>query len=196
MITVRYARQAPRDNSKEPRSKSRSGTQPGAVDSSNPQDAGQTLTYAQPAGPMIPGGSSGSTPSARSALAETAWADGPSADEAEGLAAVRPILEAEQWKALDAYAPAAVDALLAVAASTGDSVMLEAARASGLVGESLEESETGTAVPRRIRAVWRLLCANPQHRVIADDWLARALVESPGAVVRLSKLATPLEKEK
>jgi hypothetical protein len=95
------------------------------------------------------------------------------------------MLEAPQWKALDAYAPAAVDALLAVAARTGDSVMLEAARASGLVGESLEDSETGTAVPRRIRAVWRLLCANPQHRAIADDWLARALVESPGAVVRL-----------
>jgi len=95
------------------------------------------------------------------------------------------MLEPGQWKALDAYAPAAVDALLAVAARSGDSVMLEAARASGLVGESLEDSETGTAVPRRIRAVWRLLCANPQHRAIADDWLARALVESPGAVVRL-----------
>jgi len=131
------------------------------------------------------GGSFGSAPSAGSALAETSWADASSADGAAAPPAVRPMLEAAQWKSLDAYAPAAVDALLAVAARTGDSAMLEAARASGLVGESLEESETGTAVPRRIRAVWRLLCANPQHRAIADDWLARALVESPGAVVRL-----------
>ncbi|NBW44755.1 MAG: ankyrin repeat domain-containing protein [Betaproteobacteria bacterium] len=185
MITVRYARQAPRDNPKDPRSKTRAGTQPGAADPSNAQDAGQTLTYAQPGGPVIPGGSAGSAPSAGSALAEAAWADASSADDSAAPRVVRPMLEAAQWKALDAYAPAAVDALLAVAARNGDSVMLEAARASGLVGESLEDSETGTAVPRRIRAVWRLLCANPQHRAIADDWLARALVESPGAVVRL-----------
>ena len=179
MITVRYARQAPRDNPKDPRSKARSGAQAGTVDPSNASDAGQALTYALPAGPAIPAEPAGS------ALSENAWVDATSADNPAAPPAVRPMLEAAQWKALDAYAPAAVDALLAVAARTGDSVMLEAARASGLVGESLEESETGTAVPRRIRAVWRLLCANPQHRAIADDWLARALVESPGAVVRL-----------
>ena len=185
MITVRYARQAPRDNPKDSRSKTQTGTPPGAADPSKVQDAAQTLTYAQPAGPVMPVGSTAPARSAGSALPEAAWADASSADDSAAPPAVRPMLEAAQWKALDAYAPAAVDALLAVAARTGDSVMLEAARASGLVGESLEESETGTAVPRRIRAVWRLLCANPQHRAIADDWLARALVESPGAVVRL-----------
>jgi len=185
MITVRYARQAPRDNPKDSRSKTQIGTPPGAADLSKAQDAAQTLTYAQPAGPVMPVGSTAPARSAGSALPEAALADASSADDSAAPPAVRPMLEAAQWKALDAYAPAAVDALLAVAARTGDSVMLEAARASGLVGESLEESETGTAVPRRIRAVWRLLCANPQHRAIADDWLARALVESPGAVVRL-----------
>lgn len=185
MITVRYARQAPRDNPKDPRSKARSGAQSGTTDTTNGQDAGQALTYAQPAGPgPFIGSTNVATGSTASAGSEGAWTDAP-ADESAAPPAVRPMLEPAQWKALDAYAPAAVDALLAVAARTGDSIMLEAARGSGLVGESLEESETGTAVPRRIRAVWRLLCANPHHRAIADDWLARALVESPGAVVRL-----------
>ena len=186
MITVRYARQAPRDNPKDPRSKARSGAQSGTTDPTNGQDAGQALTYAQPAGPGPSVGSTTvATGSTASAGSEGAWTDAPPADDSAAPPAVRPMLEPAQWKALDAYAPAAVDALLAVAARTGDSIMLEAARGSGLVGESLEESETGTAVPRRIRAVWRLLCANPHHRAIADDWLARALVESPGAVVRL-----------
>ena len=188
MITVRYARQAPRENpAPNPRANARSGkaSGPGARDNapgpmpSDAQGATQALTYAQPGGVIPPGASDGA------AFAATGWTESLSVDDPVTTPTVRPMLEPEQWKALDAYAPAAVDALLAVAARSGDSVMLEAARASGLVGESLEDSETGTAVPRRIRAVWRLLCANPQHRTIADDWLARALVESPGAVVRL-----------
>ena len=204
MITVRYAREAPRDppgkggrksgagessdsaagapfgpastgRSAQETSGGRAGRAASGAVSGSPDNASGALTYSQP----TPGGAN------RGGRGEPQWPDALDAEPTPQAGLTRPVLEPSQWKSLDAYAPAAVDALLAVAARTGDAVMLDAARASGLVGETLEESESGTAVPRRIRAVWRLLCANAQHQSIADEWLGRALVESPGAVVRL-----------
>ena len=194
MITVRYARNAPPEKQR-PGGRSSAGAAESspkgapAVAAAVSQQEVQEPILGVDADPMRRGQANSATSSdsgsQQGGAGGTGWRKVD--PDAEGISAgvIRPQLDIAQWQALDSYAPAAVDALLAVAAGSGDAVMLDSARAAGLVGESLEESESGTAVPRRIRAVWRQLRDNPQHKVIAEEWLGRALVESPGAVVKL-----------
>jgi hypothetical protein len=147
MITVRYARNAPPEKQR-PGGRSSAGAAesspkgPPAGAAAVSQQEVQEPILGVDADPMRRGQTNSATSSdsgsQQGGAGDTGWRKVDPDAEGGSAGVIRPQLDIAQWQALDSYAPAAVDALLAVAAGSGDAVMLDSARAAGLVGESLE----------------------------------------------------------